>query len=281
MTSASEPQILDVNVACVRCGYNLRSLRRDGRCPECNAQIAVSLRYELLSMADPRWIGRMRFAAILTQIAFFLPAALLLGVGIFWVGWTSVLFFISGLVTRFGWMVLFAFVLLVLSSIWIMAERQPNARRTKGGEACRIMIRACVVIELCGTLLLCLVWARSYWDRGCTAILLTSTPLGAAAAIRSWAMAVHFRNLAAGLNDAMAARSTVQYALLFTLAWPPFAFPLWAENGTPNQYFSMFFIGLMLVVPFGLLVLGTPSNLAKRLSQASRAARSMIEAAGD
>jgi hypothetical protein len=45
--------------ACVSCGYNLRGLRSDGRCPECAAPIARSLHGDLLSASDPAWLARV------------------------------------------------------------------------------------------------------------------------------------------------------------------------------------------------------------------------------
>jgi hypothetical protein len=44
---------------CRRCGYNLRGLRRDGRCPECGTAVALSLEGDLLRYADPRWVERL------------------------------------------------------------------------------------------------------------------------------------------------------------------------------------------------------------------------------
>lgn len=42
--------LIDIDLACVACGYNLRTQPRDGRCPECATPVADSL----LS-ADPAW----------------------------------------------------------------------------------------------------------------------------------------------------------------------------------------------------------------------------------
>ena len=35
--------MIQQTIKCIRCGYNLRGLREDGNCPECNAPIAKSL----------------------------------------------------------------------------------------------------------------------------------------------------------------------------------------------------------------------------------------------
>lgn len=44
---------------CRRCGYNLRGLREDGRCPECGTPIGLSTRGDLLRFADPAWVEKL------------------------------------------------------------------------------------------------------------------------------------------------------------------------------------------------------------------------------
>jgi hypothetical protein len=50
---------LVVDQTCRRCGYNLRGLHRDGRCPECGTPIGLSVRGDLLRYADPSWVERL------------------------------------------------------------------------------------------------------------------------------------------------------------------------------------------------------------------------------
>jgi hypothetical protein len=45
------------DVACLGCGYNLRTLRPDGACPECGAVVAGSLRGDLLGQRDADWLN--------------------------------------------------------------------------------------------------------------------------------------------------------------------------------------------------------------------------------
>lgn len=42
--------------ACRRCGYNLRGLHREGRCPECGRPVGLSFEGDLLRFADPDWV---------------------------------------------------------------------------------------------------------------------------------------------------------------------------------------------------------------------------------
>lgn len=48
------------DVACRRCGYNVRGLRADGLCPECGTPIGLSTHGDLLRYADPAWVEKLR-----------------------------------------------------------------------------------------------------------------------------------------------------------------------------------------------------------------------------
>jgi hypothetical protein len=82
--TTSGDMLLQADVPCARCGYNLRTLRVDGRCPECAADVGASIwthrrkqkhcpqAPELLSTADPRWIRQLRFGAAMSVLVFLL-----------------------------------------------------------------------------------------------------------------------------------------------------------------------------------------------------------------
>jgi hypothetical protein len=61
---------LDKDVACVACGYNLRGLRPDGRCPECGRAVADSLKSEHWSQADPKYVRRLLLGLAILALAF-------------------------------------------------------------------------------------------------------------------------------------------------------------------------------------------------------------------
>ena len=44
---------------CVRCGYNLKTLRADGKCPECGVPVADSLMGDRLEYSDPVWLAEI------------------------------------------------------------------------------------------------------------------------------------------------------------------------------------------------------------------------------
>ncbi len=68
-----------VDILCVHCGYNLRGLTSDGRCPECGGAIVDSMRGELLRFADIEWLTRLRLGAALKLWA--IGLAILLSIG--------------------------------------------------------------------------------------------------------------------------------------------------------------------------------------------------------
>jgi hypothetical protein len=47
------------DLPCLDCGYNLRGLRRDGRCPECGRAVADALLGGRVRFAQPWWIDRV------------------------------------------------------------------------------------------------------------------------------------------------------------------------------------------------------------------------------
>src|SRR5687768_14962896 len=47
------------DVACRKCGYNLRGLDANGRCPECGTAVGYSLHGDLLRFCDPNWVDTL------------------------------------------------------------------------------------------------------------------------------------------------------------------------------------------------------------------------------
>jgi hypothetical protein len=57
-TGAATPIAQDT--PCRKCGYNLRGLTADGRCPECGTSVGYSLQGDLLRFCDPSWVDLLR-----------------------------------------------------------------------------------------------------------------------------------------------------------------------------------------------------------------------------
>jgi hypothetical protein len=54
---------------CLTCGYNVRSLPTAGKCPECGAPVANSLRGVLLRYSAPDYVARLRRGILLVEVA--------------------------------------------------------------------------------------------------------------------------------------------------------------------------------------------------------------------
>jgi MFS family permease len=102
---------VQMDLACVRCGYNLRTLAADGLCPECALPVARSIRGDLLKYADPTWVGKLTDGAEFLFMAALAPlvAAPAAGLGFTlsdsWPAIGGVLLLIAmlaGIVTVFG-----------------------------------------------------------------------------------------------------------------------------------------------------------------------------------
>lgn len=80
----AQAQSLDFDIACVRCGYNLRGALPTGTCPECGEPVDNTLRPDLLHMADTAWLGKLRkgsqwlVTAIIMNLAL-IPIAMVVG----------------------------------------------------------------------------------------------------------------------------------------------------------------------------------------------------------
>ena len=98
--SLVDPSTLTVaaDVACVKCEYNLRSLKAEGLCPECGGAVVDSLRSDALWLADQKWLETVRNGfALLTADMFGLIALMMLA-GLCWVvDWAFGVFLLSGL----------------------------------------------------------------------------------------------------------------------------------------------------------------------------------------
>jgi len=51
--------MLDEDIRCRRCAYNLRSLSPMGRCPECGTAVGRSIQGDFLRFCEPDWVGTL------------------------------------------------------------------------------------------------------------------------------------------------------------------------------------------------------------------------------
>jgi hypothetical protein len=78
-------QLVQLDVACTRCGYSLRGLQITGKCPECSWSVEASLQGGLLRFAGPEYLASLVLGArivIYTNIANLLAGLLLAGAAV-------------------------------------------------------------------------------------------------------------------------------------------------------------------------------------------------------
>lgn len=63
MKNSSSVEMIARDTPCFRCGYNLRGLAVDGRCPECGVTVRLSQAGRHLAASDPRWRRRLQLGA--------------------------------------------------------------------------------------------------------------------------------------------------------------------------------------------------------------------------
>ena len=64
-----EAPMIEADLSCMICGYNLRALPPAGQCPECGTDIARSTQGDLLKFADRKWVGSVYRGTCLLTIA--------------------------------------------------------------------------------------------------------------------------------------------------------------------------------------------------------------------
>src|SRR6185437_13943991 len=69
--------LVEFDVACRKCAYNLRGLATMARCPECGAPVSISVRGELLRFSEPDWLKLIRRGAYMILIGVLIIGAVI------------------------------------------------------------------------------------------------------------------------------------------------------------------------------------------------------------
>ncbi|MCH7596570.1 MAG: hypothetical protein IID35_08425 [Planctomycetes bacterium] len=134
---------IDVDILCVHCGYNLRGLTSDGRCPECGGAIADSMRGELLRFADVEWLTKLRLGVALKLWAITLAVLLAMGGGVV-TGVTGS----PDAVWLIAVVTMFVSAALGLWGTWCITAPDPRLSLSEQSVTLRKVIRACAVAGL-------------------------------------------------------------------------------------------------------------------------------------
>jgi len=138
------------DMTCGTCGYNLRGLSPDGRCPECGHPIEESRYDPRLAAADPRWLRAIRrgFTLLLASELVMASMRFLLHISTV-ANWSReslvVLWFIS--------------CGLYLPGTWIVASRDRVCPPMFDPRHLRRAVRVCAVVASIGTFIVAIEWS--------------------------------------------------------------------------------------------------------------------------
>jgi hypothetical protein len=140
-----------VDTACVRCGYNLRTLLADGVCPECGETVAASIQEFFLHFAPAAWLRDLARGLRLVLVGLGCSIVLPIIVGVIAPltitynptripAWSSDSVLFSGAVHGLAHVV--GGVLLIVGLVWL-TRREPRQQQQPEGYTARRIIRLC------------------------------------------------------------------------------------------------------------------------------------------
>ena len=141
---ADAGEVLNSDVGCIGCGYNLRGLPPGGRCPECGASVEESLQGHCLWFANKNWLRKLRWAMLLGVSAAML--SFLLGL---------VMSVAPNLMADLSTIVLASYGLfgiairsISLAGIWLLTSAEPSRLAQETPVNLRTVVRAVAVAGL-------------------------------------------------------------------------------------------------------------------------------------
>ncbi len=261
---------LDEDTACRGCGYNLRGLLTDGRCPECGAFVWLSTAGEQLKYANPAWLADVARGAkgMLVALSSVVvvpgitlgPFALLeewFGVQVHPVEFAICLVELAGSCGIGLW------------SQWLYASPEAGAEdRQNGIHAPRWRVRAGVIATLASVTLAGLIhWAPAGGVETylLIALLALGSPFGVTGCVAMLAYARHSLELALRAGDPSAAASAAGYAKWYARGWfAAAAGGLMSLAAAPALFISFAAVPILMI--FGVLILMLPHHIVSRLN---------------
>lgn len=143
--------LIDEDIPCRRCGYNLKTLSPESKCPECGTSVSRSIHGDLLRFADPDWVRKLATGTLTTMIG-----ACLAIMG--WLVFTAMVF-VGLSVLQWGRTIWILCWIVGAAGIWIITTPDPGTSDTTSDRGTgRLLTRVSL------TLSLCLIIANSYRD---------------------------------------------------------------------------------------------------------------------
>jgi hypothetical protein len=188
------------DLPCQECGYNLRGLAEEDRCPECAAPVNGSTRRDLLRFADPRWLQRLALGSRIIVIACVSIIVLDLAPAVLSAPFVNLGAETMGVLFT-GYRLLRAgLTLLVVGGGWLLTTAEPASPAAERTVSVRKVARWCLVIVIAGTVLPYL---------GVSAVTVAARyPRSLAVLVATAAVLVHLRALVLRIPHESLARHT-------------------------------------------------------------------------
>jgi MFS family permease len=131
-----------MDIACRKCGYNLRGLSTDGRCPECGTPVGYSFHGDLLRFCDPNWVETLHKGAksFIIGVVVIILGSIIVGMMGAATGSSAVVVLLS-LVVIVGWG-------LTVLGWWRMTEPDPSGLGEDQYGTSRKIIRFALIVGI-------------------------------------------------------------------------------------------------------------------------------------
>lgn len=153
------PQPTDAETLCIDCGYSLRGLPVDGKCPECGKPVADSIRGELLINRSPEYVRKLTrgISLVLNGILLWFVLKILAGpaltIALPIFQYNAGNFYVSPPLIDFA-LALAGFLVsgMIFYGYWLFTARDPGDPVRNRATAARVVVRAAVITQLVGQL---------------------------------------------------------------------------------------------------------------------------------
>jgi hypothetical protein len=278
------PQVLNHDQPCRRCGYNLRGLSTNHRCPECGTPVGLSYHGEMLQFSDPTWLdtlhkGSRTFVYGVAVIFFGVILTLIVGVA------TSPLTaqVLGGLTGLAGW-------ILITLGWWFMTEPDPSGLGENQYGVARQIIRIALIVSVAQQLLEILARVFAGSETATIGLRVVAFVLGIVGVVGAFAQLNYLKKLALRIPDEKLSNRAnfLMYALgisygVLLLVGAIAAFAGGGRAVTPSPSFAAFgcvAIGLVVaVIVFAIMYLLLVERMGKRFKEQAQIARSTWAAA--
>jgi hypothetical protein len=188
-----ETGIVNTDIPCRGCSYNLRGLSQKARCPECATAVGLSIRGNLLRYCNPDWLMRLWIGSILSTIG-------VTGLTVLYCLWWP-----FGVVFRPGqyWIGLMVGIVGALGT-WLLTTPDPAGYEPSKVTKARLIARIGLLVALCHSILT--LFRNSAVDPRISALMGVGFLIVAAARVSGEiARLVYIHHLALRLPDAKVA----------------------------------------------------------------------------